>query len=78
MFQAPDRRQRAAPGEERREEDLPAVFWHAEKPIMLMCSTPYVEVVRTLEEAGARVIEAMEDTRADPEWVFYYYVAGKS
>jgi hypothetical protein len=42
-----------------------------------MCATPYAEVVRTLEEAGARAIEAVEDTHADPEWVFYYYVAAK-
>jgi glycosyltransferase involved in cell wall biosynthesis/SAM-dependent methyltransferase len=77
VFQVADRRQRIAPGDQRREEHLPAAFWHAEEPIMLMCSTPYAEVVRTLEEAGARMIEAVEDTRADPEWVFYYYVAGK-
>jgi glycosyltransferase involved in cell wall biosynthesis/ubiquinone/menaquinone biosynthesis C-methylase UbiE len=77
VFQVPDRRQRATPGEEQWEGDLPAVFWRAEEPIMLMCATPYAEVVRTLEEAGARAIEAVEDTHADPEWVFYYYVAAK-
>jgi glycosyltransferase involved in cell wall biosynthesis/ubiquinone/menaquinone biosynthesis C-methylase UbiE len=77
VFQVPDRRQGVARGEEQRDEDLPAAFWHTEEPIMLMCATSYAEVVRTLEEAGAHVIEAVEDTRADLDWVLYYYIAGK-
>jgi hypothetical protein len=44
---------------------------------MLMCGTPYAEVVQTLEEAGARIVEAEEDPRADPVWIFCYYVVVK-
>jgi hypothetical protein len=45
---------------------------------MLMCATPYAEVVKVLEEAGAQVIEVEEDSRADPTSVFCYYVARKA
>jgi hypothetical protein len=44
---------------------------------MLMCETPYSELVKVLEEAGAQVIEAEEDNHADPTFVFRYYVARK-
>jgi SAM-dependent methyltransferase len=77
VFQVPDRYQREAPASPRRTPDLPVEFWRAEDPIMLMCEVPHAEVVRTMEESGARVIEAEEDTRADPELVFCYYVATK-
>jgi glycosyltransferase involved in cell wall biosynthesis/ubiquinone/menaquinone biosynthesis C-methylase UbiE len=77
VFQIPDRRQHAQPGGNGARDDLPFEFWHAQEPIMLMCETPYAEVVRVLEEAGARVIEAEEDSRADPTLVFCYYVARK-
>jgi glycosyltransferase involved in cell wall biosynthesis/ubiquinone/menaquinone biosynthesis C-methylase UbiE len=77
VFQVPDRRQREVPAKELGKQDLPFEFWRAEDPIMLMCEVPYAEVVRALAEAGARVIEAEEDTRADPELVFCYYVAAK-
>ena len=77
VFQVPDRRQHGVPAEKREKQDLPFEFWRAEDPIMLMCEIPSAEVVKTLEEAGARVLEAVEDTRADPALVFCYYVARK-
>jgi glycosyltransferase involved in cell wall biosynthesis/ubiquinone/menaquinone biosynthesis C-methylase UbiE len=77
VFQIPDRRQHARPGANVGREDLPMEFWQGLEPIMLMCETPYTEVVKVLEEAGARVIEAEEDGRADPTVVFCYYVARK-
>jgi glycosyltransferase involved in cell wall biosynthesis/ubiquinone/menaquinone biosynthesis C-methylase UbiE len=77
VFQIPDRRQQARPGANVGREDLPMEFWQGLEPIMLMCETPYTEVVKVLEEAGARVIEAEEDGRADPTVVFCYYVARK-
>jgi ubiquinone/menaquinone biosynthesis C-methylase UbiE len=77
VFQIPDRRQDARPSGNGRQEDLPLEFWQGQEPIMLMCETPSAEVVKVLEEAGARVIEAEEDSRADPTLVFCYYVARK-
>jgi ubiquinone/menaquinone biosynthesis C-methylase UbiE len=77
VFQIPDRRRHAQSGGERGQEDLPFEFWRGQEPLMLMCETPYAEVVKVLEEAGARVIEVEEDARADPAWVFCYYVARK-
>ena len=52
-------------------------FWRAQEPLMLMCETPYAEIVKVLESAGARVIEVEEDSRADATLVFCYYVARK-
>jgi glycosyltransferase involved in cell wall biosynthesis/ubiquinone/menaquinone biosynthesis C-methylase UbiE len=77
VFQIPDRRQHAQSGGPVDEDGLPPEFWQAQAPLMLMCETPYAEVVKVLEEAGARVIEAEEDSRADPTLVFCYYVARK-
>jgi glycosyltransferase involved in cell wall biosynthesis/ubiquinone/menaquinone biosynthesis C-methylase UbiE len=77
VFQIPDRRQQARPGGHVAQEDLPLEFWRGCEPIMLMCETPYAEVVKVLEKAGARVIEAEEDSRADPTLIFCYYVARK-
>jgi ubiquinone/menaquinone biosynthesis C-methylase UbiE len=77
VFQIPDRRQHVQAGGNVRQEDLPFEFWRVQEPIMLMCETPYAEVVKVLEEAGVRVIEAEEDSRADPTLVFCYYVARK-
>jgi glycosyltransferase involved in cell wall biosynthesis/ubiquinone/menaquinone biosynthesis C-methylase UbiE len=77
VFQIPDRRQHAQPSGNGRQEDLPVEFWRGQEPIMLMCETPSAEVIKVLEEAGARVIEAEEDSRADPTLVFCYYVARK-
>jgi ubiquinone/menaquinone biosynthesis C-methylase UbiE len=78
MFQIPDRRQHARPSANVGRQDLPMEFWQGQEPIMLMCETPYTEVVKVLEEAGARVIEVEEDGRADPTLVFCYYVARKA
>jgi SAM-dependent methyltransferase len=77
VFQVPDRQQHALPGGYPGREDLPFEFWREQDPIMLMCETPYTEVVKVLEAVGARVVVAEEDTRADPELVFCYYVARK-
>jgi hypothetical protein len=77
VFQIPDRRQQARSGEHMGEGDLPLEFWRAQEPLMLMCETPYAEVVKVLEAAGAHAIEAEEDSRADPLLVFRYYVARK-
>jgi glycosyltransferase involved in cell wall biosynthesis/SAM-dependent methyltransferase len=77
VFQVPDRRQGDVSVEQMGKQDLPFEFWRAEDPIMLMCEIPSVEVVRTLEEAGARVVETEEDPRADPVLIFCYYVAMK-
>jgi len=74
VFQVPNRLQGDGSAEQSGRQQLPFEFWRAEDPILLMCEIPSPEVVRTLEEAGARVIEAEEDTRADPVWVFCYYV----
>jgi hypothetical protein len=49
----------------------------SQNPMMLMCGTPHAEVVKTLEEVGARLIEAVEDPRADPVWMYRYYVVVK-
>jgi SAM-dependent methyltransferase len=78
VFQVPDRRQSSETDERNGRGDLPFEFWRAQEPLMLMCETPYAEVVKVLEEAGARVIEAEEDPRADPALVFRYYVAMKA
>jgi glycosyltransferase involved in cell wall biosynthesis/ubiquinone/menaquinone biosynthesis C-methylase UbiE len=78
VFQIPDRRLHARPSANVGREDLPMEFWQGQEPIMLMCETPYAEVVKVLEEAGARVIEAEEDAGADPTWVVCYYVARKA
>jgi ubiquinone/menaquinone biosynthesis C-methylase UbiE len=78
VFQVPDRYQGQVPTSPLGTQDLPFEFWRAEDPIMLMCEIPYAEVVRTMEESGTRVIEAEEDTRADPQLVFRYYVATKA
>jgi glycosyltransferase involved in cell wall biosynthesis/ubiquinone/menaquinone biosynthesis C-methylase UbiE len=77
VFQIPDRRQHAQSGGNWGQEDLPLEFWRAQEPLMLMCETPYAEIVKVLEEAGARVIEAEEDSRTDATLVFCYYVARK-
>jgi glycosyltransferase involved in cell wall biosynthesis/ubiquinone/menaquinone biosynthesis C-methylase UbiE len=77
VFQIPDRRQPAWSGEHVDQTDVPWEFWQAREPLMLMCETPYAEVVKVLTEAGARVIEAEEDSRADPALVFRCYVAQK-
>jgi glycosyltransferase involved in cell wall biosynthesis/ubiquinone/menaquinone biosynthesis C-methylase UbiE len=77
VFQVPDRRQHAVPGGNLGREGLPVEFWCAQEPLMLMCETPYAEVVKVLEAAGTRVIEAEEDARADPLLVIRYYVALK-
>ena len=77
VFQIPDRRQDARSGGHMGEDNLPLEFWRGQEPLMLMCETPYAEVVKVLEEAGARVIEVEEDSRADPTLVFCYYVARK-
>jgi glycosyltransferase involved in cell wall biosynthesis/ubiquinone/menaquinone biosynthesis C-methylase UbiE len=77
VFQVPDRRQSAVPGEGQGTEELPFEFWRAQGPIMLMCETPYAEVVKVLEETGAQVVEAEEDAQADPALVFRYYVVTK-
>jgi glycosyltransferase involved in cell wall biosynthesis/SAM-dependent methyltransferase len=77
VFQVPDCRQSPVLAGGGGEGDLPFEFWRAQEPLMLMCETPYVEVVKVLEAAGARVIEAEEDSRADPLLVFRYYVATK-
>jgi ubiquinone/menaquinone biosynthesis C-methylase UbiE len=77
VFQIPDRRQQTPSGEPVGQEDLPPEFWRAQEPLMLMCETPYSELVKVLEEAGAQVIEAEEDNHADPTFVFRYYVARK-
>jgi ubiquinone/menaquinone biosynthesis C-methylase UbiE len=77
VFQIPDRRQDARSGGHMGEDDLPLEFWRGQEPLMLMCETPYAEVVRVLEEAGSRVIEVEEDSRADPTLVCCYYVAQK-
>jgi ubiquinone/menaquinone biosynthesis C-methylase UbiE len=77
VFQIPDRRQHAQSGGNWGQEDLPLEFWRAQEPLMLMCETPYAEIVKVLEAAGARVIEAEEDSRADATLVFCYYVARK-
>ena len=77
VFQIPDRRQHAQSGGNWGQEDLPLEFWRAQEPLMLMCETPYAEIVKVLEAAGARVIEVEEDSRADATLVFCYYVARK-
>jgi glycosyltransferase involved in cell wall biosynthesis/ubiquinone/menaquinone biosynthesis C-methylase UbiE len=77
VFQIPDRRQQARSGEHMGEGDVPLEFWRAQEPLMLMCETPYAEVVKVLAAAGAHAIEAEEDSRADPLLVFRYYVARK-
>jgi glycosyltransferase involved in cell wall biosynthesis/ubiquinone/menaquinone biosynthesis C-methylase UbiE len=77
VFQIPDRRQHAQPGGNGSLEELPSEFWQGQEPLMLMCETPYAEVAKVLEEAGAQVIEVEEDSRADPTLVFCYYVAWK-
>ena len=78
VFQIPDRRQQAQSGANVGQDNLPLEFWQAQEPLMLMCETPYAEVVRVLEDGGARVMEAEEDSRADPALVFCYYVARKA
>jgi glycosyltransferase involved in cell wall biosynthesis/ubiquinone/menaquinone biosynthesis C-methylase UbiE len=78
VFQIPDRRQQVWSGGHVGRDDLPLEFWRAREPFMLMCETPYAEVAKVLEEASARVIEAQEDTQADPTLVFRYYVATKN
>jgi hypothetical protein len=78
IFQIPDRRQPAWSGGHVGRDDLPLEFWQGQEPLMLMCETPYAEVVEVLAEAGARVIEVEEDSRADPALVFCYYVARKA
>ena len=59
------------------QDNLPLEFWQAQEPLMLMCETPYAEVVNVLEDGGARVMEVEEDSRADPTLVFCYYIARK-
>ena len=78
VFQIPDRRQQAQSGANVGQDNLPLEFWQAQEPLMLMCETPYAEVVRVLEDGGARVMEVEEDSRADPALVFCYYVAQKA
>jgi glycosyltransferase involved in cell wall biosynthesis/ubiquinone/menaquinone biosynthesis C-methylase UbiE len=78
IFQIPDRRQQAWSDGHVGRDDLPLEFWRAREPLMLMCETPYAEVVKVLADAGARVIEAEEDSRADPALVVCYYVAQKA
>jgi glycosyltransferase involved in cell wall biosynthesis/SAM-dependent methyltransferase len=77
VFQIPDRRQHAQSGGNVDQEGLPLEFWRGSEPSMLMCETPYAEIVNVLEEVGVRLIEAEEDSRADPTLVFCYYVARK-
>jgi 2-polyprenyl-3-methyl-5-hydroxy-6-metoxy-1,4-benzoquinol methylase len=77
VFQIPDRRQHAQSAEHMGKDNLPPEFWRAQEPLMLMCETPFAEVVKALQGAGAQVIEAEEDNRADPLLVFRYYVARK-
>jgi glycosyltransferase involved in cell wall biosynthesis/ubiquinone/menaquinone biosynthesis C-methylase UbiE len=77
VFQIPDRRLHVVDDEIPRTEDLPPEFWRGEEPLMLMCETPYSEVAKVLAGAGARVIEAVEDLRADPVFVLRYYIARK-
>jgi glycosyltransferase involved in cell wall biosynthesis/ubiquinone/menaquinone biosynthesis C-methylase UbiE len=77
VFEVPDRHQRAVVDESPRTEDLPSEFWRGEEPLMLMCETPYSEIVKVLEGAGARVVEVEEDARADPTLVVCYYIARK-
>jgi ubiquinone/menaquinone biosynthesis C-methylase UbiE len=78
VFQIPDRRQQARSGKPVDQADVPWEFWQAQEPLMLMCETPHAEVIRVLADAGARVIEAEEDSQADPTLVFRYYVAIKA
>jgi glycosyltransferase involved in cell wall biosynthesis/2-polyprenyl-3-methyl-5-hydroxy-6-metoxy-1,4-benzoquinol methylase len=78
VFQIPDRRQDVASGAHLGTDGLPVEFWCAQNPLMLMCETPYAEIVEVLEAAGARVIDAEEDDRADPVLIFRYYVAQKA
>jgi glycosyltransferase involved in cell wall biosynthesis/SAM-dependent methyltransferase len=78
IFQIPDRRQPAWAGGRVGRDDLPLEFWQGQEPLMLMCETPYAEVVEVLAAAGARVMEVEEDSRADPALVFCYYVARKA
>ena len=77
IFQIPDRRQHAQSSGNVGREELPLEFRQGQEPLMLMCETPYAEVVKVLEDGGVRVIQAEEDTRADPTWVVCYYVARK-
>jgi hypothetical protein len=78
VFEVPDRRQRAVAEGNPRSGDLPSEFWRGEEPLMLMCETPYSEIVKVLEGAGAQVIEVEEDARADPTLVVCYYIARKA
>jgi glycosyltransferase involved in cell wall biosynthesis/2-polyprenyl-3-methyl-5-hydroxy-6-metoxy-1,4-benzoquinol methylase len=78
VFEVPDRRQRTVADESPRTGDLPSEFWRGEEPLMLMCETPYSEIVKVLEGAGAQVIEVEEDARADPSLVVCYYIARKA
>ena len=77
VFQIPDRRQDARSGGHMGEDNLPLEFWRGQEPLMLMCETPFAEVITVLEEGGAQVIEAEEDSCADPTLVFCCYVARK-
>jgi glycosyltransferase involved in cell wall biosynthesis/SAM-dependent methyltransferase len=45
--------------------------------VMIMAGIPYSEVVRTLTESGAQLIDAVEDQSAGPEWLSYRYCAVK-
>ena len=45
--------------------------------VMIMSGIPYPEVVRTLTESGARLVDAVEEMSAGPEWLSYRYCAVK-
>jgi glycosyltransferase involved in cell wall biosynthesis/2-polyprenyl-3-methyl-5-hydroxy-6-metoxy-1,4-benzoquinol methylase len=77
MFQVPDHRRATDLTAEQKDGGVPEGFWRGKEPMMIMSGMPFPKVVEALEASGARLLEAVHDESAGPEWVSYLYIAMK-
>jgi glycosyltransferase involved in cell wall biosynthesis/SAM-dependent methyltransferase len=77
VFQVPDHRRATELPAEQEDDGVPEAFWRGREPMMIMSAIPFPKVAKALEESGARLIDAVPDESAGPEWVSYLYIAMK-
>jgi glycosyltransferase involved in cell wall biosynthesis/SAM-dependent methyltransferase len=77
VFQVPDHRRATVLHTEQKDDGVPEAFWKGREPMMIMSGIPFPKVAEALEKSGARLIDAVHDESAGPEWVSYLYIAMK-